>query len=138
MDKDNVWTVASDAEGRDGVIYCNSGERIGDAFGTEQTYVFRENCRWLSSLVIKRIEEKSGKGKNYGKDRHLVIFIDKQGKLNWKRIMKAVKDNDIFNSIWLFGKKSKKKWTYFVMLIKTTTDPQGAFEVSIAYDFKSW
>lgn len=132
------WVPASDPDEGDGVIICRSGKREGESFGTEQTYIYSEEKGSLSELVIKRIKEKSELGKNYGKDRSLIIFVDKKGELDWKKIMKVVEGNDIFNAIWLFGRYKKDSWSYFVMILKTETDPRKAFEVLINNSFTSW
>ncbi len=132
------WAIASDPDGYDGVIVCKSGDREGDAFGTEQVYIPNFETGDLTDLILDRITKKSSKGKEYGKDRHLIIFCNKLGLINHQKIKKSIMDNDIFYSYWIIGKCDPSKWIYFVASPKTISDPLMAYKVIIYDNFDGW
>lgn len=132
------WTLSSDPDGRDGIIICQSGPREGDGFATEQVYIPPHTSGDLTQRVLSAIARKSSKGKEYGKERHLIIYCDKHGEIDHQKIKKEIASNNIFYSYWLIGKKSPDKWIYFVASPKTISDPVMAYEVTINDDFRSW
>lgn len=132
------WTVASDPENYDGVVLSKSGHRAGEGFSTEQVYVPDFESGDLTDLVLDRISKKSSKGREYGKNRHLIIFCNKSGLLDYQKIKQSIADNEIFNSFWVIAKHSQNKWNYFVATLKTISDPLMAYEVKILDNFDDW
>lgn len=132
------WTLSSDPDQRDGIIVCQSGSRKGEAFATEQVYIPPHFSGNLTDLVLSEIARKSSKGKEYGRDRHLIIFCDKHGLLDHQQIKKEVATNEVFYSYWLIGRASREGWSYFVFSPKTVSDPVMAYKVVIGKDFRGW
>lgn len=129
------WTIASDPEGYDGVIISNSGKRNGDGFATEQVYIPSFESGNLTDLVIERIERKSSRGSEYGKNRHLIVYCNKSGFIDHQKIKKKIKENTVFLSYWIIGKNMPDKFSYFVASPKTISDPTMAYEVVISDSF---
>lgn len=132
------WTIASDPENYDGVIVCQSGERKEEGFCVEQVYVPSFQTGNLTEAVLSSIEKKCSKGKEYGKNRHLIVFSDKDGSLDHQKIKAKISSKNIFYSYWVIGKMSRDKWQYLIISPKTISDPVMAYEVLIADDFKGW
>jgi hypothetical protein len=132
------WTIGDDPDVGDGVVISKKGERAGDAFALEQVYIPPFSKGALNQLVLERVKNKSAKGKEYGKDRSLLIFTDKKGKLSHRKIKELIKDNDVFDSIWLLARKTPKEWIYWIFVLKSEIDAPLAYEIKINKDFKSW
>lgn len=132
------WRPASDHEGRDGLIVRLSHHRSKLIFATEQVYIPPFLTGNLTDLVLLKIQDKSSRGEAYGRDRHLIIYCDKQGLIEHQRIKKEIQKNDIFSSFWIIGKSSNNEWRYFVATPKSVGDPIRGYEVLIHNDFKSW
>jgi hypothetical protein len=132
------WTISSDPDNYDGAIVCRSGKREGEGFAVEQVYVPSFKSGNLTKLVLSSIEKKESKGKEYGKDRHLIVFCDKKGPLDNQRIKAEIATSNIFYSYWVIGKMSKNKWKYLIISPKTISDPVMAYAVTIIDSFKDW
>lgn len=132
------WTISSDPDRGDGVIICNDKRREGEGFAVEQVYIPSFSTESLTEAAISAISEKSSKGKEYGKKRHLVVFCDKHDRLDYTKIKENIASNDIFTSYWIVGKYSQKDFVYLVITLKATSDPPRAYAVRISRDFRSW
>lgn len=132
------WTLASDPDEGDGIIFCPTGPRAEEGFAVEQVYIPSFETGNLTELALSRIDDKSSKGTEYGKDRHLIIYCDKHDLLDHQKIKQELNTNHIFCSFWLIGKSSQDSWSYFVACPKTTIDPIMAYEVTINNDFDGW
>lgn len=132
------WTIASDPETDDGVVVCRTPPRDGDTFATEQTYVPSFSQGEINELVLNAIKAKSSRGKNYGEERHLIVYCDKAGHLDLQLIKQNISSNNIFFSFWVIARMSLSNWEYIVANIKGMEDVPRAFKVTISNDFKDW
>jgi hypothetical protein len=132
------WTISTDPESGDGSIYCMEGKREGEGFNTEHVYIPTSQDRNLTDAVIKAINKKISKGVEYGKNRHLVVFVDNHGTFDHQIIKDTLKEDSTFLSCWVYAKYDPIKWKYIMMTVKSVTDPLAAYEISINDDFKAW
>lgn len=139
------WTIARDPMGGDGVVLCMDESRWAEGAFLEQVYVSRLKEKSPATIdeIIGRIEveikKKHDKGKSYSEDRHLVIFLDIEGLLDYQQVKKNVdriKDGG-FDSYWLFAPWDKS-YSYLVFLLKAAKDQPTAYSIEIAEDFRKW
>lgn len=99
-------TVASDPEGGDGTIfYTHNGK--GTGFHLEQVIAteYSGNGLDLTSGVKKAIDDKASKGREYMRNRDLVVMCDIEGNLNYGEINDYFQTSEHiqFNHLWLLG-----------------------------------
>ena len=137
------WTFARDPMSGDGVVFCMEPSRKDQVF-LEQVYVPRVKEKTPAGIdeIAKRIEieikEKYSKGKAYYENRHLVIFLDIEGLLDYQKVKKVVDGlGNGFDSYWLFAPWDKQ-YSYLVFLLKAGRDQPAAYKIQIREDFKGW
>ena len=137
------WTLARDTENGDGLIVrLKKNGKYSDVIPLEQVYVrLRSNNGFHKSAIIKNIEtqiwKKANKGKEYAKNRHLIIFLDVEGELDITSLKTCVeKINDRFDSYWLFAPGDGLD--YLVFLVKAERDQPAAYRVNIDKSFRQW
>jgi hypothetical protein len=138
LDNENIWSIGSDPESGDGVVICVKGEKEGDAVAIEQVYVPSLVRGEISDLVSKMVEKKSAKGKEYARNRHLVIFCDKSGILDLAKVTIYLESQELFMSYWVIARVDFPHWNYLIAVPRTSGDPHVAYKVSIADNFSDW
>jgi|GEM_PF-2609774 hypothetical protein len=138
------WTIARDPMEGDGVVLCMDKSRFGDGAFLEQVYVPRLSQDLPVSMeeIVKRIEieikKKHRNGKPYYENKHLVIFLDIEGQLDYQKVKKIVDDlEEGFDSYWLFASWDKQ-YSYLVFFLKANRDQPALYNVKINEDFKGW
>lgn len=136
------WRPASDHEERDGIIVRLSDDRSKLIFATEQVYVPRIKEKSPADIdeIVERIgveiKKKHSKGKMYYENRHLVIFLDIEGLLDYQKVKKIVDGlENGFDSYWLFA-PWERQCSYLVFLLKSSGDQPTAYSVEIMEDFR--
>lgn len=139
-----VWTFARDPMGGDGVILCMDPSRMFEGVFLEQVYVPRINekapatIKEITTRIALEIKKKHNKGKPYSVNRHLVIFLDIEGSLDYQKVKKIVdRIKNGFDSYWLFA-PGHKPYSYLVFLLKASRDQPAAYSLEIKKDFKGW
>lgn len=135
------WTLARDTQGGDGILWCRDKDRYSEVILLEQVYVRLRpkgfNALEIANKINEQIQKKIKKGKEYAKNRHLIVFLDVEGVLDHKKIKKYVENiNERFDSYWLFTPGNNLD--YFVFLLKAANDQSAAYKVVINNDFRSW
>lgn len=117
--------LSDDPLGYDGLLskINNSNYR----YGIEQTLVFSKEKGDINNNIIDVIIKKELRGKVYGKNRNLVVLINKKRKLNMPLILSQTYRFTNFNSYWLIYKNSENNSSnsFTVFCIKSTIDKVG-------------
>lgn len=135
------WTIAKDVGCGDGMIFCMDKNRYGDTALLEQVYVRLRpkgfSLEEITEEINNQIRKKINKGKEYAKDRHLIIFLDVEGEFEPGRVKSFVNEiQERFDSYWLFAPGDGLD--YFVFLLKAEKDKPAAYKVKIHIDFTGW
>lgn len=138
------WTIARDPEEGDGMIWCRHPGREDEVALLEQVYIrlrgraldSRQLLNEVNSAVSKKIE----KGREYARNRHLIIFLDATGYLDPQKIKKLIDGIEKrFDSYWLFARFSgNTNLDYVTFLLKAETDQPSAYKVTISPDYREW
>lgn len=137
------WTLARDTEQGDGIIYRKGSD---EGYFLEQVYVYPRaqtalGTKQISNEIKLQLHKKFKKGKEYAKNRNLVIFLDVNGKIDHQDFKKYLeKVSDYFDSYWLFARNSEdiENFKYIVFLLKAPKDEQAAYQVTLNADFRGW
>lgn len=131
------WNISSDPENRDGLIVCTKGNRKNQAFAVEQTIVPKFFDGELEDLIYKAVKKKESLGHDYGKDRHLILYCDKSGNVDFVKVAKMLAGFGNFYSYWILA-KLEKAYSYLVLSIKNPYEFEGAYEISFYMDSNYW
>lgn len=123
------WLPATDPWGRDGSVAVER-DGITVAMITEQVYVGSHSRGDLTENVLKAISKKELRGKSYTDDVNLVVFVDRYGELDVKKIAKEIQESP-FGAIYLFGLADPKDFLYFAATLKSPTDPLGSVMIKV-------
>lgn len=135
------WTLARDIQIGDGIIWCRDKNRYGDVILLEQVYVRirpkGSNLIEIAEKIKNQIQRKVDKGKEYAKNRHLIVFLDVEGEFA-PGILRSFINNvhERFESYWLFAPGDGLD--YSVFLLKAEKDNPAMYKVTINNDFRGW
>ena len=138
IDKRNIWTIASDAEGQDGTIICDSGPRVGEGFKLEQVYVPAMKNGDITDAIVDAINKKNSIGDQYAEQRHLVVLCDKSGDVDLLKLRSHIQNNQRFLSYWLMFRVDPPHWHYMVISLWATSDPPLVYKVTFSDDYENW
>lgn len=135
------WTLARDIEIGDGMVWCRDKNRYGDVILLEQVYVrIRPKGSTLIEIAEKinnQIQRKIDKGKEYAKNRHLIVFLDVEGEFAPGIVQSFISNvHERFDSYWLFA--PGEGLDYSVFLLKSQRDNLTMYKVTINNDFRGW
>lgn len=135
------WTLARDIQIGDGIIWCRDKDRYGDVILLEQVYVRirpkGSNFIEIAEKIKNQIQRKIDKGKEYAKNRHLIVFLDVEGEFA-PRIVKSFINtvHERFESYWLFAPGDGLD--YSVFLLKAERDNAAVYKVVLDKSFRLW
>lgn len=134
------WCITTDPQTGDGSLAFKRNGNVYAGFLTEQTAVTSFQDGNINDCIITAIRDKEAKGEAYGKDRNLVIFLDKVGEIDHEMLQKRLECCDNFMSYWLIGliDTDGGGYNYFVATLKSTEDPLVVYKVCIYPDFENW
>lgn len=137
---DELWYITTDPQTGDGCLAFKQNGNIYAGFLTEQTVITSFQNGNINDCIITAIENKETKGKDYGRNRNLVIFLDKVGEIDHEMLQKHLEHCSNFMSYWLIGliETDSGGYSYFVATLKSTEDPLVAYKVYIYPDFGNW
>ena len=128
------------------IVNLESGDKQGyDAAFIEQVYVYFHNrvgeltSSEIVSEIGKQIKKKSEKGGEYTKNRHLLIFLDVTGGLDYQKVKSYLSGiNNRFDSYWLFAKSEKIGHEYYVFCLEASVDQPAAYKLVFSDDFRNY
>ncbi len=134
------YFITTDPQTGDGTLSRKeNGVYYGD-FLTEQTMVTQYQEGAIDDRIIDAIRKKEELGKEYGKNRNLIVFLDKVGEIDRQEIQNYLKSVSNFLSYWLIGlnESNGRSYDYFVAALKSDKDALYAYKVHINPDFNTW
>lgn len=136
------WTLARDTDYGDGIlIQLKKNRRYSKAISLEQVYVRLRPKVFsrtdIAESINRELLKKVNKGKEYAKNRHLIIFLDVEGELDVAVIKNYVKNiSDRFDSYWLFAPTDGID--YLVFLLRAKRDQPAIYKVLLSKSFRRW
>lgn len=137
---DEVWYVTTDPQYGDGSLAFKRDGTYYAGFLTEQTSVTNFQPGDITNRIIDVVKSKENKGLEYGKSRNLVVFLDKAGEIDHRRIQEYLRNSSVFQSYWLIGliDAENGQYKYFVSALKSNQDRLFAYEVKTTPSFDAW
>jgi hypothetical protein len=132
----NKFYIATDPEGYDGIL-TDLDIKEPRNFGVEQVYIGSMQQGELTKLIIDSVLKKEAKGIEYGSNRNLVIFIDKEGQLDkplLAKYLRKFKNFDSYTLILLESHNNGSWLKYTVVTLKSKLEPKNIFSISIDPD----
>jgi len=134
------YYITTDPLTGDGTLSRKGNSVYFGDFLTEQTMVTQYQEGDISDRIIASIKKKEGRGKNYAKNRNLVVFLDKVGEIDHRKIQEYLESASNFQSYWLIGliETDGNANAYFVAVLKSRADALNIYKVHINPNFSTW
>lgn len=140
LDLEEIF-VAGDHQGRDGLVVIRGpNDKLKPLVKSENILINKYREGELTSEIIKVIDQKIKKGKEYAIGRSLTIYIHKDGEIDKDRIITYVLKKSSFKACWIFayqGKNNNKHHFHIIQHGENFFDSAVRILV-INEDFEDW
>jgi hypothetical protein len=124
--------------GGDGIIIDRNSE---EQMVTEHVFVPKHKKTDESvaeELVIKAIQDKQAKGKQYAEGKHLIVFCDGIG--NWfpNKVGREIEGKHDFASVWAIGLETPNDNFYTYWIVELNKNHSPAFLIRVNFKEKNW
>lgn len=136
---EEALAIADDPFGGDGLIVDRKTE---EKMFTEHVYIPTSDEVHIGASVVKAVEHKAKKGKEYAKGRTLVIFSDAIGRWIPNHVAREIVGRHQFDGVWFVTLDAPAsaigRYAYNVAELDVSIGDAPVCRVLIAEDFGSW
>lgn len=135
------WYISTDPADGDGCLCRKAGpKKYYVDFQTEHVFVTKYKETDVNESIRYEINKKESRGTQYGKNRNLIVFIDKSGEIEVEALLQFSKQLINFESYWLIflNYSDAKGYVYKVVSLKSKEIAPHLFAVAILGDFSDY
>jgi hypothetical protein len=134
---DHAFTVCTDPNGGDGLIYK---QRDGKYMTTEHVFVPPKGRAETEQRIVGAVQHKAKKGAAYARGKHLVIFSEATGEWKPNRAARRIAGTHEFESVWVVHLEQADAgvYSYSIAWLDLSRGHAPIARVTIADDFKGW